>query len=45
MTCRNRQELLRRNCLDIPDEQVNHRSMLARLMKELVEDEAKETEV
>jgi hypothetical protein len=35
-----RQELVRRNKLDIPDDKINHNSMLQRLIQELVIDEA-----
>mmetsp|Transcript_15557 Transcript_15557/g.14088 ORF Transcript_15557/g.14088 Transcript_15557/m.14088 type:complete len:156 (+) Transcript_15557:102-569(+) len=38
-----RQELIKRNALDIPDSDINHRSMLARLIKELVIQETNET--
>jgi len=34
-----RQELVRRDKLDIPDDQINHRTMLQRLMQLLLEDE------
>ena len=36
-----RQELERRKCMDIPDGQINHNSLLKRLIAELVKDEAK----
>lgn len=44
-----RQELVRRDKLDIPDDRINHRTMLQRLMQLLLEDEkeaasTKETE-
>lgn len=39
-----RQELVRREALDIPEEQINHNTMLKRLIEELVKDEAKVTE-
>lgn len=39
-----RQELVRRNVLDIPEESINHRSMLQRLVQELMKDEQKETD-
>ena len=39
-----RQELVRREALDIPDDQINHNSLLKRLIEELVKDEAKMTE-
>ena len=39
-----RQELVRREALDIPEEQINHNTMLKRLIEELVKDEAKATE-
>ena len=35
-----RQELVRRNCLDIPDDEINHNTMLKRLIVELVKDES-----
>ena len=34
-----RQELVARNSLDIPEEQINHKTMLQRLIKLLLEDE------
>ena len=34
-----RQELDRRQCMDIPDKEINHRSLLQRLVKELVMEE------
>jgi len=40
-----RQELVRRNCLDIPDAQINHNSMLQRLIQALIIEEANATEV
>ena len=39
-----RQELVRREKLDIPEEEINHNNMLKRLIEELVKDEAKVTE-
>jgi hypothetical protein len=39
-----RQELVRRNCLDIPDDDINHNSMLQRLIVELVKDESNEVQ-
>ena len=34
-----RQELDRRKCMDIPEKEINHRSLLQRLVKELVKEE------
>jgi len=39
-----RQELVRRECLDLDEDKINHNSMLKRLMEELVKDEARVTE-
>ena len=39
-----RQELVRRNCLDLDEEAINHNSMMKRLVQELVKDEARITE-
>ena len=36
-----RQELVRRNKLDIPEDEINHKTMLQRLIKLLLEDEEK----
>jgi hypothetical protein len=35
-----RQELVKRNALDLPEERINHRNMLERLMKEIVTEES-----
>lgn len=40
-----RQELIRRDKLDIPEKQINHRSMLQRLMVELVAEESVKVEI
>eukprot|EP01038_Epipyxis_sp_PR26KG_P007530 gene7530-10258_t len=40
-----RQELVRRNALDIPENMINHKSLLQRLVKDLVEEEQKIAEV
>jgi hypothetical protein len=34
-----RQELIKRKCLDIPEEKINYKSMLQRLMQELVKEQ------
>jgi hypothetical protein len=39
-----RQELVRRNCLDIPEAEINHNTMLQRLIQVLVIEEANATE-
>lgn len=39
-----RQELVRRDCLDLDEEAINHNSMMKRLVQELVKDEARITE-
>ena len=39
-----RQELVRRDCLDLDEESINHNSMMKRLMEELVKDEARASE-
>ena len=39
-----RQELVRRDCLDIPEEKINHNSMLQRLIVALLKDEEKQVE-
>jgi hypothetical protein len=39
-----RQELVRRNCLDIPEDDINHNSLLQRLIVELVKDESNEVQ-
>jgi hypothetical protein len=39
-----RQELVHRDCLDIPEEKINHNSMLQRLIEDLVKQEAKVAE-
>jgi hypothetical protein len=36
-----RQELVKRNCLDIPEENINHRTMLQRLVQVLLDEENK----
>lgn len=39
-----RQELVRRDCLDIPEERINHNSMLQRLIVDLLKDEDRKVE-
>ncbi len=38
--CNHRQELVKRKALDIPENQINHRNMLQRLIQEIVKHEA-----